>query len=109
MGTGIEFNFYKRINGYAVAMQDFVMLDMIEEWKSRFDQNVIAIQSSIRSALILDTNMRNFESIQCLKILREYLIDIKALKSKFSMTALIPPENLWRLLSNQRLKRILII
>jgi hypothetical protein len=91
MQNRIEFNFDKRINGYVVTMPDFVTLDMIEEWKDRFDQELKTIRTSIKFALIFNTNKHNFESIQCLKVLREYLTDNKVLKSCFSRTALVAP------------------
>jgi hypothetical protein len=87
----IEFNFDIRINGYVVTMPDFVTLDMIEEWKDRFDRELQSIRSSNKLALLFDTNKHNFESIQCLKILREYLTDNKVLKSSFSRAALVAP------------------
>ena len=91
MQNRIEFNFDKRINGYVVTMPDYVTSEMIEEWKDRFDQGLETIRSSNKFALIFDTNKHHFESIQCLKILREYLTDNKVLKSSFSRTALVAP------------------
>jgi hypothetical protein len=87
----IEFNFDTRINGYVVTMPDFVTLDMIEEWKDWFDRELQSIRSLNKFALLFDTNKHNFESIQCLKILREYLTDNKVLKSRFSRAALVAP------------------
>jgi hypothetical protein len=87
----IEFNFDIRINGYVVTMPDFVTLGMIEQWKDRFDRELQTIRSSNKFALIFDTNKHNFESIQCLKILREYLTGNKVLKSSFSRVALVAP------------------
>jgi hypothetical protein len=91
MDNKIEFKFDIKINGYVVTMPDFVTLDMIEEWKVRFDRELKTIRSSNKFALIFDTNKHNFESIQCLKILREYLTDNKVLKSSFSRAALVAP------------------
>ena len=91
MQNRIEFNFDKRINGYVVTMPDYVTSEMIEEWKDRFDQGLETIRSSNKFALIFDNNKHHFESIQCLKILREYLTDNKVLKSGFSRTALVAP------------------
>lgn len=50
-----------------------------------------AICENNRSVLF-DTNKHNFESIQCLKSLREYLTDNTVLKSRFSRAALVAPE-----------------
>ena len=91
MENKIEFNLDIRINGYVVTMPDFVTLDMIEEWKVRFDRELKTIRRSNKYAFIFDTNKHNFESIQCLKILREYLTDNKVLKSRFSRAALVAP------------------
>lgn len=91
MEDRIEINFDKRINGYVVTMPDFVTLDMIEEWKDRFDQELKTIRNLNNFALLFDTNAHNFESIQCLKSLREYLTDNNVLKSNFSRVALVAP------------------
>ena len=91
MEDRIEIKFDKRINGYVVTMPDFVTLDIIEEWKDRFDQELKTIRNSNNYALLIDTNKHNFESIQCLKSLREYLTDSTILKSIFSRAALVSP------------------
>jgi hypothetical protein len=91
MEDRIEINFDNRINGYVVTMPNFVTLDMIEEWKARFDQELKTTRNSNNFALLFDTNTHNFESIQCLKSLREYLTENKVLKSSFSRVALVAP------------------
>jgi len=91
MEDRIEINFDNRINGYVVTMPAFVTLDLIEEWKDRFDQELKTIRNSNDFVLLFDTNRHNFESIQCLKSLREYLTDNKVLKSSFSRMALVAP------------------
>jgi hypothetical protein len=91
MEDRIEFNFDKSINGYVVTMPDFVTLNMIEEWKDKFDQELKTLRNSNNFALLFDTNKHNFESIQCLKSLREYLTDNEILKLRFSKAALIAP------------------
>jgi hypothetical protein len=91
MEDRIEIHFDKRINGYVVTMPGFVTLDMIEEWKYRFDQELKTKRNSDNFALLFDTNKHNFESIQCLKSLREYLADNTVLKSRFSRVALVAP------------------
>ena len=72
-------------------MPDFVTLEMIEEWKARFDNKLKKNRNSGNFALLFDTNMHNFESIQCLKSLREYFTDNTVIKSRFSKTALVAP------------------
>ncbi len=93
MENRIEINFDKRINGYVVTMPDFVTIGMIEEWKDRFDQELKTIHNSNYFALLVDTNNHNFESIQCLKSLREYFTDNSVLKSSFSRVAFVTPAN----------------
>ena len=91
MKDRIEINFANNINGYVVTMPDFVTLDMIEEWEYRFDQELKTKRNSNNFALLFDTNKHNFESIQCLKSLREYFTDNTVLKSRLSRAALISP------------------
>lgn len=91
MEDRIEINFDNRINGYVVTMPDSVTADMIEEWKDRFDQELKTIRHSNNLVLLFDTNAHNFESIQCLKSLREYFEDNKVLTSSFARVALVAP------------------
>ena len=72
-------------------MPDFVTLEMIEEWKDRFDNELKTIRNSNNFALLFDTNQHHFESIRCLKCLREYLTDNAVLRSRFSRVALVAP------------------
>ena len=72
-------------------MPDFVTLKMIEEWKVRFEQKLKSFPNSNNCALLLDTGKHNFESIQCLKFLREYLADDSLVKSCVTRAALVAP------------------
>jgi carboxypeptidase C (cathepsin A) len=64
---------------------------MIEVWKDTFNQELKAIRSSKYFNLLVDTNKHNFESIQCLKNLREYLTKNPALKSNCKKAAFVSP------------------
>lgn len=74
-----------------VTMPDFVTLKMIEEWKIRFEQKLKTFPSLNNCALLFDTGKHNFESIQCLKSLREYLTDDALIKSCVTRAALVAP------------------
>ncbi len=91
MEDRIKINYDKRINGYVVTMPDFVTLEMIEEWKDRFDQKLKTIRKSDNLSLLFDTNKHNFESIQCLKSLREYLTGNTLIRSSISKSAFVAP------------------
>lgn len=91
MEDRIKINFDKRINGYVVTMPDFVTLEMIEEWKDRFERELLSNRTTNSFALLFDTNKHNFESIECLKRLREYLEDNIVIKSFISRAALVAP------------------
>ena len=91
MEDRIEIHYDEIINGYVVTMPDFVTLKMIEEWKVRFEQKLKSFPGLSKCALLFDTNKHHFESIQCLKSLREYLADNAVIKSCVTRAALIAP------------------
>ena len=93
MEDRIEIKFDKRLNGYVVTMPDFVTFKMIEEWKERFDKVLTTIPDVNKLALLVDTNRHNFESIQCLKSLRDYFTSHTVLKSNFLRVAFVAPAN----------------
>ena len=93
MEDRIKIPYDEIINGYVVTMPDFVTLKMIEEWKVRFEQKLKTLPSSSHCALLFDTGKHNFESIQCLKSLREYLSDDALIKSCVTRAALVAPAN----------------
>ena len=88
MSDRIIFSFDKMINGYVIAMPDIVTLTVIADWIECFDDD---IRSSGRESysLLIDSNKHHFESIQCLKSLREYLTQIQGQVSRVAFVA--PP------------------
>lgn len=91
MANKIEIHYDKIINGYVVTMPDLVTLKMIEEWKVRFEQKLKTSVHSNNCALLFETGKHNFESIQCLKSLREYLENNALIKSCVTRAALVAP------------------
>lgn len=73
MAEKIESKYYKKIRAYSVYFPEHVTLDHLNNWKREF-QEMLDVRSHPKpEALILDTNKHDFESIECLRILRSIL------------------------------------
>ena len=91
MEERIQTHFDAKISGYVVTLPGYVTLHMIEEWKVRFKQKLKEIPSSNNCSLLFNTGPHNFENIQCLKSLRQYLSEDAFIKSCLTRAALIAP------------------
>ena len=89
----IQVKFDEKLKGYIVSMPDFISLSAIEEWKDRFDIDLISIPSDQQARLLIDTNQHQFESIQCLKSLREFFANNSVIQSNGVKVAFVQPAN----------------
>ena len=87
MGDKIDFSFDDKICGYLISMPDFVKLSDIESWIINFDLELKTFQSLKPISILLDSNKHKFESIQCLKALRDYLTHIQEHIAKAAFVA----------------------
>ena len=79
--------------GYVISMPDFVTLEMLTEWKQQFDLILENISENSQLKLLIDTGKHDFESVACLKFLRDYLSDTPAFQKKFVRAAFVAPAN----------------
>ena len=59
------------ISALVVRMPDFITLNMLKRWKDEFLLSLNQIVGQEKVALLIDTNTHQFESIACLKLLRD--------------------------------------
>ncbi len=93
MKDNVRFKFDEKINGYVITMTDFVSLAAIEEWKKRFDIELKSIPFSQKIVMLIDTGKHEFESIQCLKSLREFFTTNSVIQSNGVKAAFVQPKN----------------
>ncbi len=89
----IIYKFDKKINGYLIIMPNFVTVKMIEQWKKQFDKELKIAQNNSHYSLLIDTNKHKFESIQCLKSLRDYLSYLSDSQNNLVRAAFVSPPN----------------
>ena len=81
MKEHIQVRFDERISGYVISMPEFICLNAIEQWIDEFGKELSTLPQGSRIALLIDTNLHQFESIQCLKRMREFLTTNKQVMS----------------------------
>lgn len=76
-------------NVYIVSMPKYITLEALRIWSQFFLK--ILEERSRKVGLLLDTNLHEFESVECLKFLREFLTNKKQVKSRISRVAFVQP------------------
>ncbi len=75
---------------YIVTFPDHVTLDCLIDWGSAFKSK---LEGEVPKSLLLDTKLHNFESIDCLKWLREFLTDICVVNNEINKVAFVQPRS----------------
>lgn len=76
------------IKAYVVSVPDEVSLSALEAWGTDFIRTLNE-QSGGKSGLLLDTNTHNFESIDCLRWLKNFLTLEHSVKSSINRVAFV--------------------
>ena len=77
------------VNAFIVKMPEYINYDALEVWKSELLLSLSKVENQI--ALLIDINRHNFESIECLKLLRN-MFDESIVKEKVLKTAFVCPK-----------------
>jgi len=85
----INTTFEHDIHTFIVRMPENITLETLNFWGRKFLQS---LTKNEKSALLLDTNKHQFESIECLKLLREILSNEK-IKNNISKFAFVQPRH----------------
>ena len=81
----------KNINALIVKMPEKITFEELELWKDRFLLSLEETKQHKNLSLLLDTNQHQFESIMCLKLLRD-ILSIKQVQNHISKVAMVQPE-----------------
>lgn len=88
----IQTQFDERINGYVVSMPEFISLEAIEEWKRSISNDLESIPGDQQVVILMDTNKHQFESIKCLKSIREFFATNHVIQSNGVKAAFVQPD-----------------
>jgi len=88
----IKSEYERETKAYVVSMPDYVSLEALELWGQKFKKELNRRLSPKPEALLLDTNKHNFESFECLKLLRSILNTVVSLKNGINRIAFVQPE-----------------
>lgn len=91
MGERVSTTFDTSINAYIVRMPEYITLEVLNLWKKEFLLSLDERKSE-KSALLLDTNRHQFESIECLKLLKDLLSNESRIKHCISRFAGVGPK-----------------
>lgn len=80
-----------KLGAIIVRMPEKVSLSMLEYWQEEFRDLVTQQAVDKNVALLLDTNKHLFESIECLKLIRNLLSNDPQLKKYISRVAFVSP------------------
>lgn len=93
MQHNIQTKFDESINGYVVSMPELISYEAIEEWKESIGVDLKLLPNDQKVIILVDTNMHQFESIQCLKSIREFFINNEVIQTNGVKAAFVQPKN----------------
>ncbi len=90
--NNIQYSFDKKIKGYVINMPEYISLKSIEEWKNEMNHELKSLPSNQNITMLIDTNKHEFESVQCLRSLRDFFTSNTNL-SNIVKVAFVQPKN----------------
>lgn len=88
----IKIQFDNDIQAYIVLMPEYTSFDSLHSWAEEFVGLLRERKPQEQVALLLDTNTHNFESIECLKFMREFLSNKSEIIRHISRAAFVAPK-----------------
>ena len=90
MSTRIDTRYDDEIGAFVVRMPEFIVFNELKQWKAEFLSYLSKIEGQEKAAVLIDTNTHQFESIECLKLLREIFSEPKVIRC-ISKAAFVGP------------------
>ncbi len=84
----MEISTFQEADCYVVMFPDHITLESMKSWGVEF-KNKLNGKSGL--SLLLNTNSHNFESVECLKWLREFLTQEQVLTQAINKVAFVQP------------------
>ena len=92
MSSYIETKFDQKINAFIVLMPEYITLNLLNLWSKEFLKSLCKQAVNDKVSLLVDTNKHQFESIECLKLLRNFLTNKKQVRNNISNVAFVQPK-----------------
>ncbi len=93
MAHYIQIKFDDSICGFVVGMPELITLEAIEEWKESMGNYLESLPLNQEVVMLIDTNKHQFESIQCLKSIREFFATNPVIQSNGVKAAFVQPND----------------
>ena len=93
MRQNIQTRFDESINGYVVSMPELISFEAINEWRESINKELKSLQNNQKVVILIDTNKHQFESIQCLKSIRELFTNNEVIQSNGVKAAFVQPQS----------------
>jgi hypothetical protein len=90
---GIESKYDEAMGAYLVSFPEHVSYEALSKWSIEFQEMLVSRGHQKPEALLLDSNKHDFESIECLKFLREILTQLASMKNGICKIAFVQPAN----------------
>lgn len=91
MHTQIETSYDDQIRSFIIWMPEYTTLNALKKWRSELLTYLEKIKIQEKIALLIHTNTHEFESIACLKFMREFLTLEHKIVSRISRIAFVQP------------------
>lgn len=85
----IQTRFDADLNAYLVKFPVFITLGCLHDWGKMFVTELQSRDSG--TALVIDTNQHDFESVECLRWLRMFLVGEPIIRSSVYRVAFVQP------------------
>ena len=85
----MEIETSKEADCLIVRFPEYITLDCLESWSGKFKTSLVG---KAGLSLLLDTNLHNFDSVECLKWLRKFLTQENVVIQAIDKVAFVQPE-----------------
>lgn len=93
MRDEIESKYDEAMGAYLVSFPEHVTYEALSKWGVEFQEILVSRGQQKPEALLLDSNKHDFETIECLKFLREILTQFANMKNGICKIAFVQPTN----------------
>ncbi|MCU7924358.1 MAG: hypothetical protein KZQ88_16840 [Candidatus Thiodiazotropha sp. (ex Dulcina madagascariensis)] len=87
----IKTKYDEEIGGYRVYMPEYIAIRALETWANEFGEALEEREVPQAFSLLLDINKHDFESIECLKYLRDFLYKLNQMQEGLTKIAFVQP------------------
>jgi len=91
VSSHIDTDYDDEICAFVVRMPEYIIFKELKQWRTEFLASLDKRVEHEKVALLIDTNTHQFESIACLKLLRDLFSNKSKIKHYISKVAFVQP------------------